>query len=694
MKKAIITTILLVMVFISFSQNEWTMIHPYPTIDDLKDLHFINNSEGWVVGESGLIMYTNDGCEEWEIQHQELNESINAIFFISDNEGWATGGKKVYHTINKGQNWEEQEIPSIPGQINDIYFFDSENGWAVGSYKVILKTGDGGDTWTRIMSATGDARGFECVKFSSEFHGCAVGGRYWEDGLVMITNDGGITWTETTPENSDTYHTVFLMDSITGWIAGDDGEFRKTIDGGNTWQDLGSIYYNNIDDLHFYNDSVGIFLSYNSVRLTYDGGASWDSVYYMNTNSYPSAFFCWNDTNIISVGNSGNMSRSFDGGINWEKINKGPNGPTKFLGFINNMEGYALSGYTTSMQLLHTYNGGYNWIADTIINSGTIYQLCVYNESAFLIDDSSQILRSIDGSSDWEIFNVPDTSDRYRDIEFISNNNGFICADNGVLFYTQDGGQNWIDRSLSGDYNLRDMYFIDSNRGWIIDPMARIVLSTIDGGISWDFAVLGDVYLFEPTSVYFVNDSIGYITTREGVILNSSDGGHSWVEYYVFPGGYNSQIYFINELEGWYRSASVIYHTYDGGLSWTERESIHSTQLQCMFFLDNQGWLGGNDGLVATSSFYVGLEEETVNTSSLSVYPNPASDKMYFVSNDIANQILDVKVVNLQGQELLHLTNNTGSHKIQISVSDLPSGTYIANINSLKSRTLIKFFVY
>jgi len=44
-------------------------------------IHFVDNLTGWLVGESGIIIKTIDGRENWIEQTSGTNKLLNSIFF-------------------------------------------------------------------------------------------------------------------------------------------------------------------------------------------------------------------------------------------------------------------------------------------------------------------------------------------------------------------------------------------------------------------------------------------------------------------------------------------------------------------------------------------------------------------------------------------------------------------------------------
>ena len=73
------------------------------------------------------------------------------------------------------------------------------------------------------------------------------------------------------------------------------------------------------------------------------------------------------------------------------------------------------------------------------------------------------------------------------------------------------------------------------------------------------------------------------------------------------------------------------------------------------------------------------------------IYPNPSSDQLYIsISNLPMNEEINVKIINLQGQELVlqKVTNNQS-----INVSDLSNGIYILNIETSNGKMAQTKFV-
>lgn len=90
------------------------------------------------------------------------------------------------HTVSS-KGW----IPLINGlgnQLNSVFFTDSQTGYIAGN-GTILKTSDGGDSWTKTINSDNN---FFSVYFTDATTGYVTGGFF--EGFILKTTDGGSSW--------------------------------------------------------------------------------------------------------------------------------------------------------------------------------------------------------------------------------------------------------------------------------------------------------------------------------------------------------------------------------------------------------------------------------------------------------------------------------------------------------------------
>jgi photosystem II stability/assembly factor-like uncharacterized protein len=151
-----------------------------------------------------------------------------------------------------------------PTLLRNVHFAqDDQTGIVVGLGGLVLLTGDGGETWTPQDSGS-------LMRLVS-VHLSADGRQAWavgSAGTVLESKDGGRTWLDRTAEfdTANLKSVRFAADGLRGWIAGErrwfggsDGVVFATLDGGVIWyeQETGSPH--RIYDLQILDDGRAVF---------------------------------------------------------------------------------------------------------------------------------------------------------------------------------------------------------------------------------------------------------------------------------------------------------------------------------------------------------------------------------------------------------------------------------------------------
>jgi photosystem II stability/assembly factor-like uncharacterized protein len=99
------------------------------------------------------IYVTHDEGTTWK-STTPLPLAAVAIDFVDRQHGWATDGMIVYRTSDGGQQWIKLSPGATFKQVTSLDFVSSTLGWAIGGQgknsSLLLKTTDGGQTWTPI----------------------------------------------------------------------------------------------------------------------------------------------------------------------------------------------------------------------------------------------------------------------------------------------------------------------------------------------------------------------------------------------------------------------------------------------------------------------------------------------------------------------------------------------------------------
>jgi len=223
------------------------------------------------------------------------------------------------------------------------------------------------------------------------------------------------------------------------------------------------------------------------------------------------------------------------------------------------------------LQLDHWYGGGFCAIdfVDTM--------------NGWVCGDYGTIYRTRDGGWTWERQTTGDIL-TFNGISFIDTLRGWICGDAGYIARTDDGGKTWVKQNSGVKSTLYDIVFIDERHGWC--GSYREILRTIDGGRIWE-PVLSDSGWCRNISP--VNRNIVWASVLFSGVYVSYDGGINWVKkkdlkshHCVFA--VNERVIYISSSNGY------LYKSTDGGETF-DSFPRPSADISCALFFvsDNEG---------------------------------------------------------------------------------------------------------
>ncbi|MEO7082288.1 MAG: YCF48-related protein [Flavobacteriales bacterium] len=254
------------------------------------------------------------------------------------------------------QQWSQISSP-YSGNLLCIEFFDQNVGY-IGSNTDLLKTTDGGNSWTTTQISGFSINGFSFPTSTVGFYGL-------NNNVIRKTSDQGANWTGQNP-NASPYgiNSLSFVDANTGWAVGGGGTVRKTTNGGATWatQSAG-VGTSALRKVHFFNSTDGICIGDGGkIRRTLNGGASWASATAGTSVDLLGMHFVDANTGYI-VGTAGAILKTTNGGQNWTVQTSGTTMSLYSVCFKNALEGIAGS---RAGLILRTSDGGATWVQQNI----------------------------------------------------------------------------------------------------------------------------------------------------------------------------------------------------------------------------------------------------------------------------------------------------------------------------------------
>lgn len=272
---------------LSFSQTNWTLIHNDTLYYRYDDVFFLDDHVGWAVnGGGGSVFKTIDGGETWELKFQTAYYLRN-IEFLNENIGFlGTLDNKFYRSTDGGDTWDSITISPNPPAVCGLDVVGSSTIYGCGAYfsasPNVIKSIDSGVTWEYIdMSAY--ATGLVEILFINEQMGY-VSGKSSTGGIILKTEDGGVSWTEiyNSQTPGDYVWKLQLLENNThiyGSIQSEvSGRLLKSADSGNTWETKPFID-NMVQAVGFITPDHGWMGGHTTgFYETTDGGDTWNSL--------------------------------------------------------------------------------------------------------------------------------------------------------------------------------------------------------------------------------------------------------------------------------------------------------------------------------------------------------------------------------------------------------------------------------
>ena len=452
----------------------------------MSSIWFIDEMNGWSVGINGEIVQSTDGGQSWTLAWH-ADAYLSTIQFFDDQEGWAIGGNTFLHTTDGGQTWMQSVVPQGTWS-HGARFFDAMHGISVGEFGNIVRTMDGGQTWSMVQPVGSGPRLWDVeyadlrtVVYSGDGGAIARsldGGATWspiqsgawgitrgldvhdaqtawaacQGGEIVRTTNGGKLWERAVVDGFSVYgdlHDIEFSDPLQGWAVGEneyfggsDGRVSRSTDGGRTWDLQLSI-----PNAEFFGIAAidaqtalaygrGLFASSTCLR-TADGGNTWMPAGPPAGNGFRGSFFLDETTGWL-VGNS--IWKTTDAGLTWTEQQQGSGAQLAAVSFADAQHGWAV-GFAN--QVLRTTDGGQNWVpqdSGASSSTGLMGVSATSPTTAWITGWYGFVARTTDGGQSWQQESIPGASDAYFECaEFLDAERGWVAGDDGIFFRDPGG---------------------------------------------------------------------------------------------------------------------------------------------------------------------------------------------------------------------------------------------------------------
>lgn len=377
----------------------------------------------------------------------------------------------------------------------------------------------------------------------------------------------------------------------------------------------------------------------------------------------------------------------------WQETNYSENMSIEDISFVNENVGYVV-GYH---EVYKTVNGANSWILSVanIFSNGPRLVHFIDQNVGFIAGSSSEfdfpikVAKTINGGFSWTITELEGNDQTFsygRDLYFLDDNIGFLVCNGGSVYRTIDQGLNWERVYNDPGEDFSAIHFPTAAIGFMVPVFGNEIYRTINGGNTWSAMPLNGNY--NMTDVYFLDSQTGFITCTYSKILKTTDGGLTWSETNFGTQDAFSAIAFTNYNTGYVvGSNGTLVTTSNTGATWVPQASGVSHSLTCIDFVnDSVGYIGtaGYARVLKTTNGGGILALEDLQTEApFTVYPNPSGDILYVDMHAGTQFPVQYHITTLSGSVIQ--SGVFRSQNSTLDVSTLSSGIYLLQAQDINS---------
>jgi len=311
-----------------------------------------------IAGDVGIVAKSTDGGMTWATNNFQLTTTLfndvkevpNTKTVVAVGRQRSIGTRQVLRSTDLGGSWSAIDT-SVDTDLQGVSFVDSQIGYACGTNSQVLKTTDGGLTWTPVTRPTATNFTLQAIEFVDANTGWVIVNLgVVSGGNIFKTTDGGMTWNQQTTGTADQLSSLDMVDANVGYITlnSSNRPIYKTVNGGMTWTPVPTPFTTaQIRSVRALNANLvylGINGGANRVGKSIDGGATWQQITLPATADVVSLDFSDANTGYVAGQSINALFKTTDGGATWSfqnahlsavvKIYAGPSGAAWSLGSL------------------------------------------------------------------------------------------------------------------------------------------------------------------------------------------------------------------------------------------------------------------------------------------------------------------------------------------------------------------------
>jgi len=515
----------------TFRRLPWTASDELCT-GGIRAFDFPSSNVGVLILRDGNVLRSADGGRTWSRRTAIPGTAATSaasrvepsdVDFVSDTAGFVTtSGGDIFRTADAGNTWKP--VVAEPWSLRTITFPTAQTGYAAGDAPAVLKTTDGGATWSEIpLPADAGALARVRCADATTCVGVTTGG----DRLVRTT-DGGGDWESLAP--SSLVLTSVGMPSATQAVGvGQNGTTVISGDAGNTFSPVGSALTGQFDGLRALDGKVAYaYGPFGSLARTTDGGRTWTENDAATSNTITGISFLSAKVGFV-LDSTGQLLRTDNGGDSYAILNTGTAQVPEAVRALD-AKRVLLVG---PAGVRRSDDGGRTFRPNVqkAVRSAPLFDV-ERAGSTVLAYGPKNLLLSHDGGRHFAAMARPGSGRnrvRVDVVSLVGAKTALLLSAAGPLYRTDDAGRHWHELAGLGTEVGYAVRFSDASHGWVAvsefgSARNAWVLRTSDGGRTWQPQLIAESAI-SSQGLAAVGPLGGYALSRDDQLFATTSGG-------------------------------------------------------------------------------------------------------------------------------------------------------------------------
>lgn len=178
--------------------------------------------------------------------------------------------------------------------------------------------------------------------------------------------------------------------------------------------------------------------------------------------------------------------------------------------------------------ILTSTDKGLKWNKNDQYAGTELKSVQITGSKIFVAGNGGKLLVSSDGGSSFTDISISGVANDWNDLLFFSEDSGLVCGADLEVYFTQDGGKNWVQKART-PFTKRKFYAMSSPDGVIVYALGDYkLIESKDKGFNWAEVSLSDENpdMEGFTDLHYISTTRAFAAGEASILL--SGNSESW----------------------------------------------------------------------------------------------------------------------------------------------------------------------